>query len=101
MSYPSNESRPSSPPPTETPQQGGDGRSTRSVSTGQILAGVLFVIVIVFVVENTRTVRVRLLFPEVRAPLAVALLIAAVLGALVSALMRIRRQHRRARDHVR
>lgn len=82
---------------SEQPPEKGRGDRTWDISAGQIVAAILFVIVIVFVVENTRTVRVRLLFPEVRAPLAVALLIAAVLGALVVSLMRVRRQRRRAR----
>ena len=61
----------------------------------QILAGILFVVVIVFIVENTRKVKVRLIGPEVNAPLYVVILIAAVLGALIAALMR----HRRKRNH--
>jgi uncharacterized integral membrane protein len=64
----------------------------RNVSVGQILAALLFVLVIVFIVENSREVRIRLIFPEVRAPLYVAILIAAVLGGLISALLRYRRK---------
>lgn len=64
---------------------------------GQILAGILFVVVIVFIVENTRTVRVRLIGPEVNAPLYVVILIAAVLGALIAALMRYRRKKSHSR----
>lgn len=74
------------PPPA--PQKTG-----RGVSVGQILAGILLVVVVVFVVENTDKVSVRLIFPKVEVPLAVALLIAAVLGALISALLRLRRKH--------
>jgi uncharacterized integral membrane protein len=66
------------------------------MSTGQILAGVLFVVVVVFILENTRSVKVRLIGPEVTAPLAVPILIAAVLGALVAWLMRLRRQRSHA-----
>jgi uncharacterized integral membrane protein len=69
--------------------------SRRHFSTGQMLGGVLFVLVIVFVLENTRTVKVRLWIPEVRTPLAVPILIAAVLGALVAWLLRYRRQRNR------
>jgi len=63
----------------------------RSVSAGQILGGLLFVLTIVFIVENSRSVKIRLIFPEVKAPLYVAILISAVLGALIASLLRYRR----------
>src|SRR5664279_1408996 len=72
-SGPPNVSRPARPPERK-----------RAVSTGQLLGALLFVVVLVFVLENTRSVKVRLLFPEVKAPLAVALVIAAVLGAAIA-----------------
>jgi uncharacterized integral membrane protein len=64
----------------------------RAVSTGQILGGILLVVVVVFVLENTRSVKVRLLIPEVTTPVAVPIVIAAVLGALVAWLLRYRRR---------
>jgi len=64
----------------------------RSVSVGQILGGLLFVLTIVFIVENSRSVKIRLIVPEVKAPLYVAILIAAVLGALIASLLRYRRR---------
>jgi uncharacterized integral membrane protein len=70
------------------------GRPKRAVSTGQILGGLLFVLVIVFIIENSRSVKIRLIIPEVKAPLYVAILIAAVLGGLIAALLRYRRQRR-------
>jgi uncharacterized integral membrane protein len=76
--------------------------SHRAISVGQILAGLLFVVVIIFVAENTRKVKVRLIVPEVTTNLFVPILIAAVLGALIAALMRFRRQSRaRRRDRTR
>ena len=63
----------------------------RAVSAGQILGGLLFVLTIVFIIENSRSVKIRLIFPEIKAPLYVAILIAAVLGALIASLMRYRR----------
>lgn len=63
----------------------------RPFSAGQILGGILFVLVIVFIVENSTTVRIRLIGPVVHAPLYVAILIAAVLGALIAWLLRYRR----------
>lgn len=87
-------------PPADSYQQPTDpagtpaapGARSRNVSAGQILAGLLFVVVIVFIVENSRQVRVRLIVPEVQAPLYVPILIAAVLGGLIGALLRYRRQ---------
>ena len=63
----------------------------RSVSAGQILGGLLFVLTIVFIVENSRSVKVRLIGPEVQAPLYVTIIVAAVLGALIASLLRWRR----------
>ncbi|HEX3335426.1 MAG TPA: lipopolysaccharide assembly protein LapA domain-containing protein [Jatrophihabitans sp.] len=84
--------------PTQNAQPGGPpsaGAGKRNVSVGQILGGLLFLLVIVFIVENSRRVRVRLIFPEVQAPLYVPILIAAVLGGLITWLLRYRRHHRR------
>ena len=61
------------------------------VSFGQILGGVLLVLVVVFIVENSKSVDIRLIGPVVHAPLYVAILIATVLGALIAALLRYRR----------
>lgn len=82
--------------PTDYPPSTPAGADTtkRNVSVGQILAAILFVVVIVFIIENSRQVRVRLIFPEVQAPLYVPILIAAVLGGLIGALLRYRRQRR-------
>ena len=63
----------------------------RSVSAGQILGGLLFVLTIVFILENSRKVKVRLIGPEIQAPLYVTIIVAAVLGALIASLMRYRR----------
>jgi uncharacterized integral membrane protein len=89
---------PSQPPYDRPPGSGPTGASEgsaekkRSVSTGQLLGGLLFVLVIVFIVENSRKVKVRLIIPEVTAPLYVTILIAAVLGGLITALLRYRRR---------
>ena len=45
------------------------------------------VLLVLFVVFNTQTVDISLVFGDVEAPLVVALLIAAVLGGLVVALL--------------
>jgi uncharacterized integral membrane protein len=71
--------------------------SKRPVSVGQLLGGLLFVLVIVFIIENSRSVKIRLIVPEVKAPLYVAILIAALLGSLITWLLR----YRRHRNHPR
>ena len=81
-------------PPTD--RGAGPGAKKRPVSVGQILGGVLFVLVIIFIIENSRSVKIRLIIPEVKAPLYIAILIAAVLGALITWLLRYRR-HRNHR----
>lgn len=87
-------------PPSATPpadrRVGGPApaqKPKRNVSVGQILGGLLFVLVIIFIVENTEEVAIRFIAgPKVRLPVYVALLIAAVVGALIAALLRYRRQ---------
>ncbi len=70
----------------------------RSFSVGQLLAAILFVLVVIFIVENTDNVKIRIIAgPKVNAPVFVALLIAAVAGALISELLRFRRKHHQRR----
>jgi uncharacterized integral membrane protein len=57
----------------------------------QIIGGVVAGLILVFVFDSTRTVKVRLIVPEVRVPLFVGLLIAALLGALITLLQWRRR----------
>lgn len=84
---------PSAPGPEgEPPPSANRPAAKRPVSTGQILGGVLFVLVVIFILENSRQVKVRLIIPEVKAPLYVTILIAAVLGALIAWLLRYRRR---------
>jgi len=72
----------------------GPAKKKRPVSVGQLLGGLLFVLVIIFIIENSRKVKIRLIIPEVTAPLYIAILIAAVLGALITWLLRYRRRRR-------
>src|SRR3954467_15111510 len=79
-------------PGTNTgPGAGAGGRTKRPVSVGQILGGLLFVLVIIFIIENSRKVKIRLIIPEVKAPLYIAILISAVLGSAITWLLRYRR----------
>src|SRR5947208_5396599 len=82
---------PGAPGPAGDGRTGAAGKTKRPVSVGQILGGLLFVLVIVFIIENSRQVKIRLIIPEVKAPLYVAILIAAVLGSIITWLLRYRR----------
>jgi len=75
--------QPAGQPPAEKPK--------RPVSVGQILGGILLVLVVIFIFENTKRVEVRLIFPEYKMPVALPIVIAAVLGALIAWLLRYRR----------
>jgi uncharacterized integral membrane protein len=86
---------PPSPPPTTQP-----ARSTgRTIGRTLALALLIFVtvILVLFVVFNTQTVDISLVFTDVQAPLVVALLVAAVLGGLVVELAGLLRRARRGR----
>ena len=89
VSDPNSLPRPASPPPSASA-----GRR-RGIAAAQIVGAVLLLIVIVFILENTRTVTMRLIFPEVRVSLAVALLIAALLGGVGVLLLQFRHRHRK------
>lgn len=83
--------------PAKTPPTSGKpAKKGSNISVGQILAGVLLVLVVVFIVENTRSVPIRFIAgPEVNVPVYLALLIAAVVGALIASLMRYRRNRKK------
>jgi uncharacterized integral membrane protein len=86
------QNQPAGPTNQPTSPSAGDRKgSKRPISVGQILGGLLFLLVIVFIIENSRKVKVRLIIPEVEAPLYVPILIAAVLGSLITWLLRYRR----------
>ncbi|MFJ5709244.1 MULTISPECIES: lipopolysaccharide assembly protein LapA domain-containing protein [unclassified Streptomyces] len=53
-----------------------------AVTPGRIAIAVVAVLLLVFIFENTRQVRIRLLIPEVTMPLYLALLATALLGAV-------------------
>lgn len=77
------------------PEQDNSQASTgRRISIRQVVGAILLVAFVVFLVENTRPVTVRLIVPEVRTSLALALLIAGLLGALGLLLLQHRRRRR-------
>jgi uncharacterized integral membrane protein len=65
------------------------GRTFRDQMTaGKITVLVLAVLALVFIFENTRQIKIRLLIPEVTMPLWIALLITFVIGALAGVYLR-------------
>ena len=91
---------PAGPPtavPPGAPAKRGRGR-VRGVGLTAAAGLMIFVIVVfvLFVVFNTQTVQISLVFGDVRAPLVLALVIAAVLGALLVALYSLVRRARRS-----
>jgi uncharacterized integral membrane protein len=94
---------PGGPPPAATgtpPSAGASRRAGRTIGRTLALALLLFVtvVLVLFVVFNTQTVDISLVFTDVRAPLVVALLIAAALGGaivgLLDAVMTVRGRRR-------
>ena len=89
--YPSGAPGQGQPRPHEQPAQ--PSETKLRFSLGQVLGAILFVLLVIFIVENSSTVEVRIIAgPKVHPPLWVAILIAAVLGALISELLRYRRR---------
>jgi uncharacterized integral membrane protein len=87
-------------PPASGPPAAAPARHTGR-TVGRTLAAALLVFVtvllVLFVMFNTQTVDISLVFTDVEAPLVVALLVAAGLGGLVVALASLLRRARRSR----
>jgi uncharacterized integral membrane protein len=64
------------------------------VSPRLIVGAVLVVLLLVFAVENRHQTRIRFIIPEVTAPLWLALLVSALIGAAACALL-TRQRHQR------
>ena len=74
------------------PQQPSRGRRSR-IRPKHVAVAIVFVVLVVFMIENLRKVPIRFIGPQVHAPLILALLISAALGALaVLAIQRVRRR---------
>lgn len=67
--------------PKETSSTG-RSRAGGVLTPGRIAIGVVAILLLVFIFENTKEVRIRLLIPEVTMPLYVALLATTLLGAI-------------------
>lgn len=79
------------PPPTPPQRPSGPPPGQR-LSARQVAGLVLIVLALIFIFENTKSVKVRFIVPEVKLPLYFALLCAAILGALAGMLFQWRRR---------
>ncbi|MFE6778222.1 DUF1049 domain-containing protein [Streptomyces sp. NPDC057702] len=70
---------------------GGGGRAQEFLTPGRIAVGVIGVLGLIFIFENTREVKIRLLIPEVTMPLWAALAAVALIGGLCGAYLFRRR----------
>jgi uncharacterized integral membrane protein len=79
--------------PKTSESAGAGGTKSRGVllTPARISVAVLAVLALVFIFENTRKTRIRLLIPEVTMPLWMALLATGVIGALCGAYFMRRR----------
>lgn len=76
----------------KTSESGGrTGRRENALTPARITVLVLAVLALIFIFENTRATKIRLLVPEVTMPLWMALLGTAVIGALCGAYFMKRR----------
>lgn len=78
-------------PPAAAPRS---RRKSAGRTINAVLLVALTVILVLFVVFNTQTVRVSLVFGVVDLPLVIALVVAAVLGGLIVALLSLRARRR-------
>ncbi|MCX4766189.1 LapA family protein [Streptomyces sp. NBC_01275] len=79
----------------KTSESGGKtGGRGGAMTPARIAVLVLAVLALIFIFENTRTTKIRLLVPEVTMPLWVALLATAIIGALCGAYVTYLRKRR-------
>lgn len=69
-----------------------DGRGGGVITPARVVVLLLAVLALVFIFENTRTTKIRLLIPEVSMPLWLALLATGLIGALCGAYFARRRR---------
>lgn len=80
---------------SDTSGKASGGGMRDRLTPGRIVVLVLGVLALVFIFENTRDVRIRLLVPEVTMPLWLALLITYVIGWLCGRFLITSRRRRR------
>ena len=67
------------------------GRRLPAITPGQLLAGVLVVLAVVFIVQNRDRVRINFFTIDVSAPVWLMLTVMVLVGVLIGALIRRRR----------
>ncbi|MCD9877140.1 LapA family protein [Streptomyces guryensis] len=68
------------------------GERGPAVTPGRVAVLLLAVFALIFIFQNTRHTRIRLLIPEVTMPLSTALLVAALIGSFFGAYVMRRRR---------
>jgi lipopolysaccharide assembly protein A len=104
-----NGSAPPVPSPPAAPQPGRSHTRISGLRTGLIAGFAILIVVVIFIIQNTRAVNISFLGAHLHVSLAVALLVAAIAGALLMAaagtaritqlrriMRRDRRQHKQA-----
>jgi lipopolysaccharide assembly protein A len=75
----------SAPPGPQTPQRRRPGTRISGIRTGLIAGVAALAVVMIFIIQNTHAVNISFLGAHLRLSLAVALLLAAIAGALLMA----------------
>jgi uncharacterized integral membrane protein len=65
-----------------------ESRLRELMTPARITMAVLGILALIFIFENTRDVRIRILIPEITMPLWLALLVTFVIGGLLGAYLR-------------
>ena len=79
--------RPRSPEPAGEPEPAGGGGKTAGMWIGLILGAIILVLLLIFVIQNNNTAGFQYFGAQFDLPLGVAMLLAAIAGALVMALV--------------
>ncbi|MFF1374964.1 DUF1049 domain-containing protein [Streptomyces sp. NPDC058308] len=79
-------------PNTSTGGSQGGGSGGGLMTPGRVAVAAVAVLTLVFIFENTRSTKIRLLIPEVTVPLWMALLATGLIGALCGAYFMRRRR---------
>jgi lipopolysaccharide assembly protein A len=74
-----------SPSPTPTPRRGALGSRIGTARTAMIAGALVLIVVLIFIIENAHTVTITFFGAHLQVSLAVALLLAAIAGALIMA----------------
>ena len=76
---------PPPPPPPQAPRRGRGHTRISGMRTGLIAGVAVLIVVVIFIIQNAHAVNISFLGAHLRLSLAVALLLAAIAGALVMA----------------